>query len=246
MGIQIRDSKWRARIIATAVAAAILTVLPVLASATTLGGVSSANLSAWSSLDSVPSPVAFDHFDGCTGNLNNDRDLYDQPWHAPSTDWRCQAANSRTRSRNRTTVSDSATVDIGLSDQIEVSMYIERASQTAAGAGSGASLFHDGTTQHMYVVYQSGADQITIGKIDGSGDTELMSWSWLPRSNTVELRIQIDQPEVHIYANGSNVGTYTMTAAEQATFGSNPQFGMESDLDRRTRWSWFRIDSLAP
>ncbi len=37
-----------------------------------------------------------------------------------------------------------------------------------------------------------------------------------------------------------------MTAAERAAFGSNTRFGLESDDDSRSRWSWFQVDPYAP
>jgi len=218
----------------------------VAASAATLGGIGKADLFASSGTDSVELPLVFDHFDGCAGNLHNDVDVLGNTWVAPSTDWRCQVANSRARNRNLTTAADTATIDVGSADHVVVSTLIERTSRTASGAGSGFALFHDAVSFHMYVVYQRGADQITIGKVDGSGDTEITSWSWLPRSDAVEFLIEIDQPTITIYADGALVGTHTMTAGELATFGSNTGFGIESDLDRRSRWSWFLVEALIP
>jgi len=89
-------------------------------------------------------------------------------------------------------------------------------------------------------------DQITIGKVDGSGDTEITSWNWLPRSGTIEFLVEIEQPTISIYADGALVGAHTMTAGELSLFGSNTRFGMESDLDRRSRWSWFQVEDLVP
>ena len=234
------------RLIATAVVVVGLVASAVAASAATLGGINVADLFSSSRNDVVPLPLAFDHFDGCDNNLNNDVDVVSNVWLAPSTDWRCQPANSRARNRNQNTLADSTTVDVGLADHVVVSTHVERTSRTAIGAGSGVALFHDGVGFHMYVVYQRGADQITIGRVDGSGDTELTSWSWLPRNNAIELAVEIDQPTITIYANAALVGTHTMSAGELATFGSNPRFGMESDLDRRSRWSLFQVKEMAP
>lgn len=194
----------------------------------------------------MPLPLAFDHFDDCGGNLNGDIDVVGNGCLAPSTDWRCPSTFSRARNRNFDTLAESATVDVGLADQVVVSMFIEQTSRIAAGAGSGASPFHDGSSYHMYVVYQRGADRITIGKLDGSGDTEIASWSWLPRSDTIEFLIEIDKPSINIYANGTFIAKHAMSAGEQAIFGSNTRFGMESDLDRRSRWAWFQVEELVP
>ena len=247
MGTRVSDWRRSIRLVATVVVALSLIASTFVASAATLGGINSTDLFAWSANDTVPLPLAFDHFDDCTpGNLNNDVDVVGNTWLAPSTDWRCQPLNSRARNRIETTTADSATVDVGQSDQVVVSMFMERTSRLASGAGSGVSLFHDGASFHMYVVYQRGSDQITIGKVDGSGDTEITSWSWLPRSNTIELLVEIDQPDITIYADATLVATYTMTAGELTTFGSNTRFGMESDFDLRSLWSWFQIEDLVP
>ena len=246
LGTRLGPRKRQVRFVATVVIAVGFVASAIVASAATLGGIDEADLFASSRIDSVELPLAFDHFDGCQANLHNDIDVLGNTWVAPSTDWRCQVADSRARNRNQTTTADSATIDVGLSDQVVISTHIERTSRTASGAGSGVALFHDGASFHMYVVYQRGADQITIGKVDGSGDTEITSWSWLPRSNIVDLRIEIDQPTITILADGLLVGTHTMSAGELATFGSNTDYGLESDLDRRSRWSWFLVEVLVP
>lgn len=246
MATQVKHRKRSARFVIAAAIVAGLAAFTVTASAASLGGINQASLFATSDTVTVPLPLAFDHFDDCAGDLGGDVDVVGNTWLAPTTDWRCQAGNSRARNRNQGTFADSATVDVGKSDQVVVSTFIERTSRTKAGAGSGVSLFHDGIGFHIYIVYQRGADQITLGKIDGSGDTELISWSWLPRSNTIGFLVEIDQPVITIYADGSLLGTYTMTAGETTTFGANTRFGMESDYDRRSQWSWFQVEDLVP
>ena len=243
MGAQVKHRQWYFRYVAVVAG---MTALVVTASASSLGTINSADIFAWGQNDTVDLPHAFDHFDDCAGNLNNDVDVVGNPWLAPSTDWRCQSVNSRARNRNELTLADSATVDVGLSNQISVSTFVERTSRLAGGAGSGVSLFHDGSTFHMYVVYQRGSDQITIGRVDGSGDTEIASFGWLPRSGTIEFLVEIDQPDITIYADGLLITTYTMSAGELATFSTNTRFGLESDFDRRSRWSWFQVEVLVP
>lgn len=246
MGTQVQRWRRSVRLITVAVAAAGLTVFVFAPSTASLGGADQADLYAFSSPDTVPLPLAFDHFDGCAGDLSNDVDVVGNSWLAPTTDWRCQSVKSMVRNRKPTTTADSATVDVGQSDHVVVSAFIEPASRTVSGAGSGLSLFHDGSSFHLYVVYQRGADQITLGKVDGSGDTEIASWSWLPRNDTIDFLIEIDQPKITIYADSTLVAIHTMTAAELTTFGSNTRFGMESDFDRRSRWSWFQVEDLVP
>ena len=246
MGSRSAAIRWPSAPVLAALVAAGLLASAIAASAASLGGENANDLLVDSSSETVPLPLAYDHFDGCGGNLNGDVDVADNPWTAPSTNWWCQSAWSRSRNNDQGPAADSATVDVGKSDQVVVSTFLERASRTANGAGSGVSLFHDGGSDHIYIVYQRGADQITVGKIDGSGDTEILSWGWLPRSDTIEFLIEIDQPDLTVYADGTLLGTYTMTAGELATFGSNSRFGMESDLDRRSRWAWFQVEDLLP
>lgn len=243
MGTQVKRWERLRRFIATTAAVVGSTALVVAAAASAMG-VTSADLFSFTTDQTVPLPLAFDHFDGCGGDLNNDVDAVGNAWIAPSTDWRCQVAYSRARNRNLATTADSATVDIGVSDDIVITTYLERASRTASGAGSGVSLFHDGS-YHMYIVYQRGADQLTLGKVDGSGDTEIVSVSYFPRTDTMDFIVEIHQPSITVTVNGTLLGTYTMTAGEIATFGSNTRFGLESDLDRRSQWSWFQIDDAS-
>ena len=216
------------------------------ASAASLGGAGVGDLLAFSEPQSVPLPLAFDHFDGCSGELDASLDVVDNSWTSPSTNWRCRPARSRAHNRDLGTVGDSVTVDVGKSDHVVVSTSLERTSRTAGGAGSGLSLFHDGSSHHMYVVYQRGADQIVVGRIDDAGDTELRSWSWLPRTNSIELVVEIDQPDVRVYADGSLLGTHTLSISEVASLGANTRFGLESDSDRRSRWAWFKAEDITP
>lgn len=230
---------------ATVVVALLLLASTLVASAATLGGIRSADLFAWSATSTIPLPLAFDHFDDCSGNLDGDSPVTGGGWLAPSGDWRCQRNQSRARNRNQNTT-DTATIDVDRSDELVVSAFLQRTSRTAGG-GSGLSLFHDpGTGHHMYVIYQRGADRVILGKVDGSGDSEIASVTWLPRSNTIELLVEIDQPSITVYADGSLLGTYTMGAGEVATFGANSRFGLESDLDRRSQWAWFEVEDLTP
>jgi len=246
MRFQVKRRRRSVRLVTVLVVVAGSTAFVFAASAAFLGGVSQADLYVFSGPDTVPLPLAFDHFDACAGNLNNDVDVVGNSWLAPTADWRCQSAASRVRNRKQTTTADSATVDVGQSDHVVLSTFVNRASRTVSAAGSGLSLFHDGSSFHLYVVYQRGADQITLGKVDGSGDTEIASWSWLPRNNTIDFLVEIDQPEITIYADSMLVANYTMTASELTTFGSNTRFGLESDFDGRSRWSWFRVEELVP
>ena len=217
-----------------------LVALTVAASAASLGGINNGDLFASAELDTVPIPIAYHEFDDCGGDLNGDLDVLGNAWFAPSTDWQC-SASGWAENGNQNSQTDSATVDVSQSDLLIVTAYISRASRNANGAGSGLSLFHDGGSFHMYLVYQRGGDQIILGKVDGSGDTEIISWSWLPRTDTMELEVVISQPLISVYADGTLVGTHTMTVGELATFGSNTSFGMESDRDRRSRWDWFQV-----
>lgn len=235
----------RARHVAILLVVVALAASTVAASAATLGGVDGADLLAFSSADAVPLPLVYDHFDGCAGNLDGDTPVAGSDWLAPSTDWRCQPNQSRARSRNQTTT-DTATIDVGQSDDLVVSVYLQRTARTAGG-GSGLALMHDPASgHHMYVIYQRGLDRITLGKVDASGDSEIAFVPWLPRSNTIELLVEVDQPIITIYADGVLVDTYTMTAAEVATFGANTGYGLQSDLDRRSQWAWFQVEELAP
>ena len=214
--------------------------LTLAASAASLGGISSGDLFAQAELDTVPLPLAYHEFDDCGGDLNGALDVRGNVWLAPSTDWQC-STNAWAENRNQNSQADSATVDVSQSDLLIVTTYLIRASRNANGAGSGLSLFHDGATYHMYLVYQRGADQITLGKVDGSGDTEITSWSWLPRTDTLELEVEISQPLISVYVDGTLLASYTMTSGELTTFGSNTSFGMESDRDRRSRFDWFQV-----
>lgn len=241
MPTQVQPRRRFGRLVAATIIVAGLAASAYAASAASLD-IESADLYATSNLLAVDLPLAYDHFDDCGGKkLNLDPDLFDNIWSAPSNIWACQDNRSRVTTNNQNILHYSATVHVGQSDLITVSTYLARTSRTANGAGSGLSLFHDGNTHHMYIVYQRGADQITLGKVDGSGDTEIVSFDYTPRTDTMELVAAIAKPDITVSANGTVLGTYTMTTGELSTFGSNDGFGLESDRDRRSRWDWFEV-----
>jgi len=242
MGPQVNQRRRQVRLVATVLVAVLMAVAAVAASAASLNGINGADLFAWSTVDSPDLPLAYDHFDDCnSGVLNGDPPVVGNDWAALNKDWRCQVTYSRTRNRNQATLADSAFIDVSQSDDLLVSAYLMRASRTAAGAGSGLALFHDGSADHMYVVYQRGADQITIGKVVSGVDTQIASVSYLPRTNTMTIAVDIAQPTLDVLVNGSSVLTHTMTAGELTTFSSNTRFGVESDFDRRSQWDWFEV-----
>lgn len=247
MATKVKNRKRSARFVVASVIAAGLIVLTGAASAASLGGINHASLFTTSDADTFALPLAFDHFDFCGGALDGDIDVVGNAWTGHSGNWRCQSNYSRAIQTDQKVTVSSATVDVGQSDLLIVSTHLSRASRTAAGSGSGVSLLSDSGAPgnlHMYVVYQRGADQVTIGKVDSSGDTEIASISLLPRRDTMDLVVEVIQPDITIKVDGITLTTYTMTAGEMATFGSNTRFGMEADLDRRTRFEWFQIEAM--
>lgn len=241
MPAQVHPRRRFGRPVAAMIIVAGLAVSTYAASAASLD-VESADLYATSKLLVVDLPLAYDHFDDCAGKeLNLDPGLFGNIWWAQSNIWACEGNRSRVTTNDQNALHDSATVHVGQSDLITISTYLARTSRTANGAGSGLSLFHDGNTHHMYIVYQRGADQITLGKVDGSGDADIVSFDYLPRTDTMELVATIAKPDITVSANGTVLGTYTMTTGELSTFGPNARFGLESDGDRRSRWDWFEV-----
>jgi hypothetical protein len=240
MGTQVELRSRRVRLGATVVVAAVSLSFAVAASAASLN-VASADIFSMSDGAAVDLPLAFAEFDVCRADLDGDTDVVGNTWEAPSGIWRCQVNYSRATTNDLDFAADSAVINVGQSDHLTVSASLIRTSRTASGAGSGLSLFHNGGAHHMYVVYQRGSDRIVLGKLDGSGDTDLATFAW-PNAAEIGLRVVIDKPNITVYADGSPVINYTMTPAILATFGSNTRFGMEADLDRRGWWDWFRVD----
>lgn len=242
-----KHRKRSTRFVVAAALAVGLVALSITASAASLGGISGAHIFVHSKTDTVSLPLALDHFDDCGRALHGDVDVVGNTWTGHSGNWRCQPSQSRARQRDRTVTASSATLQVGQSDRLIVATHMSRASRTASRAGSGVSLFSDGTApgnHHMYVVYQRGADQVTLGKVDSSGDTEILSISLLPRRDTMDLTVEIDQPDITIKVDGTTLATYTMTAVEVTAFGSNTRFGIEADLDLRAHFEWFKIEAM--
>jgi hypothetical protein len=222
----------------TLILAAIVAV-PFAASAASLGGIMAPDLFAWSSQVSVPlpTPVAEDDF-FCRGPLDGKTDLLGNVWTDHGGRWRC--ANGTEARATRRVRFGHATVDVGVSDDVNITTYLSVVSNRRNRSGPGLSFLSDGIF-HMFVIYERDQGRITLGKRDGAGRVDLVMVLIADRS-TAEVRVQVRLPDLTVIVDGVTVISYTLTPGEVATFGSNTRFGLEADRDRRSRFDWFLVE----
>lgn len=224
-------------VIATSLAA--LSALVINASAASLGGVTVADLFAWSApvTIAVPSAIALDEF-VCSGNLQGQTDSLGNTWTDHGGDWQC-LGSGEVRARQRVPLGH-ATVDLGVSDQVTLSSFISSISTQAGRSGPGVSFLSDGLS-HLYVTYRRDQGLITFGKREVALDT-VIATAAVPDRATVEIRVEIAQPQIRVLVDGVTVITHTMTMTETLIFGSNSRFGLEADNDNQSRFDRFRAE----
>lgn len=213
-----------------------LAAAPLVAAAASLGGIYKADLFAWSSLTTVPipTPVAQDDFD-CSGALDGQTDSLGNVWTDHGGRWRC-TRGSEVRAGRRVSPAH-ATVDVGVSDGVYITVDLARIVNRRNSGGPGISLLSDGAS-HLFVIYERYLGQITLGKWDGAGRTALASANITDRA-TAQIRVEVTLPQIRVMVDGVTMLTYTMSTSDQSAFGSNTRFGLETDRD-----NWSRFDSF--
>ena len=243
MGTQVKSPTWSSTRIAGKIVLAVgLTTSLVVAAAASLG-TSSADLFVWSGPVSVPIPgtIAIDSFDTCSGGLDGEVDASGNVWSDHGGQWLCFGPGLAA-ARIPTSLGH-ATVDVGQSDDLTVSVFVSKVSDKTNRSGPGISLFSDGN-YHIYVIYERDLGQITLGKLDSTGNTVLMVIPVADRP-VIEISAEIHQPDISVSVDAVLVGTYTMTAAEVATFGANTRFGMEADNDNQSWFESFQVETTS-
>jgi len=218
-----------------------LTAPPFGATAASLGGIVSADLYAWSDAASVPvpTPIAEDDFD-CRGFLDGRKDLYGNVWVDHRGRWRC--AGGETARATRRVRFGQVTVDVGVSDRLNITTYVSSVSRRRNRSGPGISFLSDGRA-HMYVIYERDRGRITLASRDRRGLRSLVTVPISDR-DALEMRVELRLPDIAVLVDGAAVINYTLSAAELASFGSNTRFGLEADRDRWSRFDWFRVEAL--
>ena len=217
----------------------VVAVAPLVAAAASLGGIYYADLFAWSSLTTVPipTPVAEDDFD-CRGALDGQTDSLGNVWTDHGGNWRC-IGGSEVRAGRRVSPAH-ATVDVGGSDGVYVTVNLTRIVNRRNSGGPGVSLLSNGAS-HFFVIYERSAGQITLGKWDGSGRSVLATASISDRA-TAQIRVEVTLPQITVIVDGVTVLTYTMSSGEVSAFGSNTRFGLETDRDNWSRFDYFLVE----
>lgn len=228
------------KVLMAVVAMVALGALAVTASAASLGGISVADLFAWSSPVTVatPSPVALDQF-ACTGNLDGKTDDYGNVWTEHAGNWLC-VGSTEVKTRQPVTLAY-ATVDIGVSDDVYLTALVSKVSTQPNRSGPGVVFLSDGLV-HMFVIYERDLGQITLGKFDGIRTT--LASTPISDRPAANIRVEIGQPDITVTVDGAVTLTYTMNALETAIFGGNTRFGMELDNDNQSRFDWFLAEAL--
>ncbi|MEA1902511.1 MAG: hypothetical protein U9N56_03185 [Actinomycetota bacterium] len=250
MGTQVKPDRRTKRFAVAMVIVAGLIASAFAASAASLGGINSADLSAWSDTVTISVPPVFlasDSFTGCTSTLDGWVDSVGNPWTSHEGDWQCLAGDVA-RNHKRFSVGH-ASVDIGVYDNISVSTDITRISTQKGKSGAGLALFSDGT-YFISVIYKRDQDRLVLGVNAPSGFRELMEVDPISDLDSGTLTVQIQQPILTVLINGSVVMTFDLTdtaylsAEEQDLLLENTRFGLASDNDNWSRYADFTIVAL--
>jgi len=216
-----------------------MSALVMTASAASLGGIDVGGLFAWSAPVSVstPSAIALDDFT-CSGSLHGRTDSLGNVWSDHGGDWQC-LGSGEVRARQRLPLSH-ATVDLGVSDQVTISVFLSSISTQAGRSGPGIAFLSDGIS-HLFAIYERDTGLITLGKREIALDTVIVATAVSDRA-TADIRVVVAQPEIRVVVNGLTVITHTMTAAETLLFGANTRFGLEADDDNQSRFDLFSVE----
>ena len=228
-------------------------VLPLLwqaagASAASLGGIVPLALSAAkvTAASGAPAVVAWENFDGANGaNLNGTTlDGGGLTWAAPRCTWTIQTNQARSTSGDCPLV---------------VNPAIWNYSAEVVVARNGASAFDAGcffnsnaaATQFMSVEYTSGSNgSVELWSFNGGWTflgsvTNLYSGGIGTAPATVTLRVQTTATQVIISLNGVAVLTYTLNAAQIATYknATHTRAGLYTYFDAVSTFNDFHLDN---
>ncbi len=219
----------------------------VFADASSLGGVSSANLTAVKQISSsgAPTVTAWENFTGANGtNINGTTtDGGSKTWVAVRGTWRIRG--------------NQADVNNG-----DVALVVNAGTPHQAVE---ATVFRGGTTFDVGVVFNmnaSGTDFITTELTsNSSGQLEMWryngSWTLLATASNLysgpasgwptsaNLRASSVGGNIAVYLDGALQISHTLSAADQTTFvnANHQYFGLYSYFDGASRWDDFHIDS---
>lgn len=245
MGTQVKRFGRVARIATALILAVGLTALAYVASAASLGGINASHVYSTSMMVTVvvDAPIASDTFEGCHSHLDGWVDSVGNVWTSHEGNWIC-VANSVARNEKRVSIAH-ASVETGLSDGISVSTDIVRVSTQKNRSGPGLALFDDGT-YFISVLYKREQGRLVLGVMGPSGYRELAEVDPISDFDTVTLTAQIQQPNLTVLLNGSQVLTYDLSdlAPHELFLLTNTRHGLASDNDNWSHFGTFTVEVL--
>jgi hypothetical protein len=233
-------SPRRLTIVAAAVLGALLLAGAHIASAATLGGVSSRKLGAWTFAggSGAPTVMAWDGFTRTNGtNLAGVASGGGGPaWQVLAGTWITagNAARDTPSVTNAAMVVDcaltNATVTVGLS--------------TSPGSFYAGLTLKSVASGYLYVSFRNiNGGRIDVGRVVGTTDTPIASVTNVGSPSSATLSATYAAGVVTVRFNGVTVLTTTLSAANVTTFGSSTRYGLYSGNDTQTLFDDFRCES---
>lgn len=218
------------------------------ASAATVGGVSSGDLSSFSiaSGSGAPTVLTWENFDGPDGTAisGTNPDWGPGTWRSLGGFWSIQGneADSTSVGLGSINVHSPGTLDAA------IEVKLNRFGSTTFDAGI---LFNDNDYSVMIMRYQSGGNgTLALTNWDGGYSTMATVTNLYPAGiatapAVITLRVRAVGTLVEGYIDGALVLTYTLTAGEQATFkaAAHDGYGLWAEQDGTTKFDDFHIDT---
>lgn len=207
------------------------------ASAASLNGANPAKLGGWTYPQTIAAPtvLAWANFVGTNGTNLNGRALNaGGNWIADIGTWTIQS--------NTAAASNVAIANLGVATTTPSASVT--ATLTIGASANAGVLANDNGTVALYALYsRAGGGTIKLYKYSG-GATVLATATGVGTPGSGTLRLDSTTTTIKVSWNGTQVLSYTLTAAETTALHgtANNRFGLIADSDSVTRFDDFHID----
>lgn len=207
------------------------------ASAASLNGAIAAKLGAWNVTQGTGAPtvLTWSSFTGATGtNLSGKALNGPGTWIVDAGTWTIQTNRAAASNTTRANMS----VNVGTQNATAV------VTLTIGASARAGLVVNDNGTAALYAIYSRNAGgRIRLYKDNGT-QTLLATVSGVGTPASAVLKVDSTTTTIKVSFAGTQVLTYTLTAAEAATYhaAGNNRFGLIADRDTVTRFDDFHVD----
>jgi hypothetical protein len=222
----------------------VLVAFVTVAAASTLGGITSNTVTAFSASGVSGAKIVYasDSFTGTTGtNLNARALLVGSTWSAIAGTW---TINSSGQAEN---VAVSFGRLVTPTSHADIRAIVTDFDSGAGSRASGIVFRSDATAATFLYVYgvNAGGQQFRLAKYAAGASTDLASVT-VSFTNPATLQVEANGAVVKVYYSGTLLITYTLTTAEQTTYGALGSCGLLNNNtgSKIVQFDDFRVESL--